>query len=203
MMPDAREFDVVAGKGEAMARLRPLERRELTAQGREVWDWYVGTRGYELKDNYRTLLHSPEAAKRFSELGEYLRFRCSVPPRLRQVAILATARSVDSHWVWTLHALLAPNDGVSREVIDSLGEGRVPVEGSLEEQTVAEFAFQLLREHRVSEEVFRRAQGVLGDGGVVDLSLLVGYYASMGLAMAAFEVRPEPEVESTLPALGG
>ena len=182
-----------------MPRLRPLQKTDLSATGKDVWTWYENTRGYGLKNNYRTLLHSPEAARRFSELGEYLRFRCQVPPQLRQIAILATARSVNSSWIWTHHALLAPSDGVSRTTIQSLGKGLIPTTASLETRTIAEFAFELLREHKVSDSVFDYAQQILGNAGVVDLSLLIGYYANMGRTMTTFEVHPEPELQSTLP----
>src|ERR1039457_6440007 len=45
-------------------------------------------------------LRSPEAADLLQQLGTYLRFRSSLPPRLNEFAILITARQWDSQYEW-------------------------------------------------------------------------------------------------------
>ena len=60
------------------------------------------------------------------------------------------------------------------------------------------YAWSLLRDHRVEEDLFREVQRCLGDQGLVDLTLLIGYYATMSLAISALDVEMEPGVTSTL-----
>ena len=40
----------------------------------------------------RAAIHSPELATLWSQLGEFLRFRTCLPPRLNELAIIVTGR---------------------------------------------------------------------------------------------------------------
>ena len=67
-----------------------------------------------------------------------------------------------------------------------------------EDATIVQFTLELLKQHRVSDATFRSAQEKLGDPGVVDLIIFIGYYYSLSHALSALEVELEPGVTSTL-----
>ncbi len=50
-------------------------------------------RGVDPFGPFIPLLDSPELMTRVSALGEYLRFRSALPPRLSELAILVTAKN--------------------------------------------------------------------------------------------------------------
>jgi 4-carboxymuconolactone decarboxylase len=52
---------------------------------------------------FNVLLRSPEMGNLAQKLGEHLRFRSSLPPRLNEMAILLTARWWSSQYEWYVH----------------------------------------------------------------------------------------------------
>ena len=52
---------------------------------------------------YWMLLHSPELSDNCSLVGELLRYRTDLEPRLSELAILVTARVCDSQYEWYAH----------------------------------------------------------------------------------------------------
>ncbi len=97
----------------AQARLQPLPDAALSAAQRRVVDAITqGPRG-RLSGPFVALLRSPELCQRTQLLGEYLRYDSSLPPRLRELAILATARHWRQDYEWNSHAPLAERAGSS------------------------------------------------------------------------------------------
>lgn len=180
-----------------MARIPTLDREHLSSQGQAAFDQIAGSRG-NVAVNFKALLNSPEATARFAHLGAYLRFEGPVPNQLKEVAILAVARETDGHYVWTAHERLARKAGVRDKVIDAIRDRRVPQDAVPEAIAMVRYVWSLLRDHRVEEDLFREVQRYLGDQGMVDLTLLIGYYATMSLAISALDVEMEPGVASTL-----
>src|SRR6266536_4217393 len=48
-------------------------------------------------------LYSPKAAEHARALNRYLRFEAGFVPRIREIAILTTAREMDSQFEWSAH----------------------------------------------------------------------------------------------------
>jgi 4-carboxymuconolactone decarboxylase len=132
---------------------------------------------------FNALLRSPEMGNLAQTLGEYLRFRASMPARLRELAILLTAR----HWVaqfeWHAHAPLARAAGLADTVIDDIHAGRRPAGMQPDEAIVYEFASELRDRRRVSDETFRAAVTLLGEPGVLDLVAIMGYYDLVAMVL--------------------
>ena len=60
---------------------------------------------------------------------------------------------------------------------------------------VYNFARELLDEHRVSDNLYAEAVELLGETGVVELVILLGYYTLVSMTLNVFEV-PVPAGES-------
>ena len=63
-------------------------------------------------------LFSPKTAANVSALNRYLRFEAGFTGHVREVAILATAREMDSQFEWVAHEPEALKEGVPQQVID-------------------------------------------------------------------------------------
>ena len=71
-----------------MARLQFPTVDEMTPEQRNVHDEVVsGIRG-RLVGPLRAVIHSPDLARRWSRLGEYLRFSTCLPKKLNELAII-------------------------------------------------------------------------------------------------------------------
>jgi 4-carboxymuconolactone decarboxylase len=164
-------------------RFAPLTWEALSADQRTmVNDLLAGTRT-SLNGPFNVLLRSPEMGNIAQKLGEYIRFRTSVPRRLNEMAILMTARAWSSQYEWVAHKSLALAAGLSPAVADDLQAGRRPARMQADEAVVYDFCRELRERHRVSDATFKAAVALLGERGVVDLIGLMGYYDIVAMAL--------------------
>ena len=79
--------------------------------------------------------------------------------------------------------------------MEDIRQRRVPKFNTAAEKIIYEFATQLHRDHRVSDETYAAAVKEFGDEGTVDLVGILGYYTLISMTLNAFNV-PLPEGES-------
>src|SRR5438093_8527256 len=90
------------GEGAHMARVRSLEREDLPAEHRHVYDDIAGSRG-GVQPNFKALLNNPLATSRMAALGGYVRFETPLQSRVKVLAVLAKAREHDGDYVWRVN----------------------------------------------------------------------------------------------------
>lgn len=142
------------------------------------------------------LLRSPVMGDRFLSLSQFLRFEIGLPEALAELAILIHARIQKDAYEWSMHTGRGVSAGLSQALIDDLWSGRKP-RGMDEAQTaVYRFCVQSLQSHRVDDAVFDDARALLGEAGVVDLTVTLGFYSMLSLMLAVGEAstqgRPLP-----------
>ena len=129
------------------------------------------------------MLRSPELTRRVQRVGEYLRYEPALPPALREMAILLTAREWTQNFEWDVHAPLAAHEGLGDELIEAIAEGRRPERMHDREAIVYDVFTELHRTRSVSETTYAAAVAALGEQGVVDLVAVVGYYSLLAMIM--------------------
>ncbi|HEY7817487.1 MAG TPA: carboxymuconolactone decarboxylase family protein, partial [Vicinamibacteria bacterium] len=150
-------------------RFKPLTRDELTPEQEIlVKDLLAGARG-TVSGPFNALLRSPEMGNHAQKLGEYVRFKTSVPKRLNEMAILMTARFWSSQYEWFAHERLAREAGLGAAVIADIHAGRRPAGMEPDETVVYDFCTELRERRRVSDGTFAAAVELLGEKGVIDL----------------------------------
>src|SRR6476620_284436 len=105
----------------------------------------------------------PELANNLQKVGEYVRFRSSLPPRLNEFAILIVARKWNAQYEWFAHHRLAMAGGLDPAVAEDLRQGRVPSNMKDDEKIVYDFTQELLERHGVSDANFKRATDAFGE----------------------------------------
>lgn len=164
-------------------RLGPISPEKMTsAQQAAAQAVAAGPRG-AVYGPFVPLLRSPELMDHAQRLGEYLRYRSVLEPRLSELAILITARHWHQQVEWAIHAPIALGSGIGQDVIDAIA-GWVRPEG-LDERSAAvyDFCTELHREKRVGDATYDRALRLFGEQGVVDLAGINGYYALLSMVM--------------------
>src|SRR6516162_9571410 len=154
----------------------------------------AGPRGDRVKlgGPFGVYMHAPEYGELTQELGAFVRFKTSLPPRLSEFAILCTARLWRAQYEWHAHAPIAEKAGVKPEVIADLKAGRTPKKAAKDERAIFDFVQELYKKRRVSERTYKRVQGVVGDKGAVELTGILGYYAGVSMILNVFNV-PLPD----------
>src|SRR2546423_3967348 len=99
----------------------PLPRREeLDDAGQRAYDGLADPEGRKirgLRGPGGILLHSPELSRYARPLNRYLRHEAGLGGRVRELAILTTARELDSQFEWAAHEPEAIREGICREII--------------------------------------------------------------------------------------
>jgi 4-carboxymuconolactone decarboxylase len=175
-----------------VARIPLPTPESLTPEQRRVYDAIAsGPRG-GVRGPLRAALHRPELADKWQQLGELLRYRTSLPPRLSELAILVTARHCNCQLQWLIHAEMARKAGLAEEVIEAVRSRRPPADADPAARDVYAYADELNRLNTVSEETHRLISGRFGVVGVVELTALIGYYTMVAMTLNAHDI-PLPE----------
>lgn len=165
---------------------------EMTQDQLSVHDEVVaGPRG-RLVGPLRAIIHSPDLARRWSRLGEYLRYDICLPPALKELAILVTARRWNSQVEFQIHGDAALVAGLDASTIEALRLGRPPVLPDAEQTEIYEFARQLQLTGTVADADYAAVRQRWGDRGVVELTALVGYYTMVSMTLNVHEI-PLPD----------
>ncbi len=102
----------------------PDPRPGFDAQGWAVYNELAGPRG-AVGAMYLALLNHPALAQHIGHLGTFLRFAGTLPGDVRELAILATARSLAVEYEWQQHLPTALAAGLQQDVIDQLQRGDI------------------------------------------------------------------------------
>jgi 4-carboxymuconolactone decarboxylase len=144
-------------------------------------------------------LYSPKASEHARALNRYLRFEVGLAPRVREIAILTTAREMDSQFEWAAHEPEARKEGVEERVIDVI-KHRMPTAGLEEtDATVIELGRQIFRDRKVTSDTFAKAKALLGANKLVELVMLMGNYAGTAALLTAVDMQLHPGQKPLLP----
>ena len=184
-----------------MARVPSVSREILPTHLQESFDQDVLRRGQPNAIN-AILLYSPEAATLAHHWIDYIRKDPGILPKhLLELAMLVVARERDCQYIWNSHAELGRKAGLSADLVNGLRDrsSRLPAM-SPEEAAVIAYGQEYFRTGKVSKEAFENAHNCFGTRGLVELTMLMGYYATLAFTAAAFEVQaPSGQAEPLLP----
>ena len=176
-------------------RLPPIAADRLTPAQREAVDAFRIARGTAISGPFYPLLRSPELMTRTRAMGDYLRFKSALPPRLSEFVILLTAREWTQQYEWNAHYPLAIKAGAKREVLDAIAEGSRPSGMTEEEAILYDFCRELHHDKAVSDATYDRAIKAFGEQGVVDAIGITGYYTMLAMTLNTART-PAPETGS-------
>ena len=178
-----------------MPRVPQIQNRsEVADSAAHHVDAIVRGRG-QISGPFAVLLNSPEVAGRAAHLGSYLRFESSLDAVTRELVVLTTAREFDCQYEWSAHVVIGRQAGVREQAIAAIAR-RQPLDGlTAGERLVIQYARELLRTKRVSDDTFAAARERFGVQGVTELTATIGYYGMLACALNAFQVEPDGAAE--------
>ena len=168
----------------AQERLEELTSETMNAEQRRVAEAIQsGPRGAGLRGPFNALLRSPDLADAVQKVGEYVRFKSSIPARLNELAIIITGRRWTAQYEFYAHRRLALQAGLKAEIADAIADGRKPAGMDADETIVYNFATELLNTGQVSDATYQNTVARFGERGVIDLVGAVGYYGMVSLVL--------------------
>jgi len=183
----------------------PLPRRdELDAAAQAIYDRLANPDGGTLRGLRGPggiQLHSPDLARHSRPVNHYLRYEAGLGGRVRELAILVTARALDSQFEWAAHEDEALKEGIALEIIDIVRYNRDTGGVAEADAIVIELGREIFVARKVSPATFTRALKQFGRRGLVNLVALMGNYAATAALLTAFDMQLDPGQEPKLPAL--
>ena len=177
-----------AAAAERAPRFSQLSADQLTEAQKPVAARILKVSSAGLGGPYSMLLRSPELAKRYLGMTDYLRFETSLPHRLNELAILIEARLWDAQYEWWAHYPIALKAGVPKAVADDIREGRRPIGMQPDEEVVYDVCIELLRDRHLDDTTFARAKQILGEQQLVDLVAVASFYVMVSSVIIAGEI---------------
>jgi 4-carboxymuconolactone decarboxylase len=197
-----------------MTRLTYVDAAQLSPEQKELYDSIasgpraatrkslVDEKGH-LTGPFNAFLHNPALGKHWSQIGEALRFRATIDPRLFELAVLIVAVHWKSGHEWAAHARLAREAGLGDDIIAAVKAGARPKLGTAAEEAVYQFVFELVTQRHASDGSYKAILAVLGEAQLVELVNAVGYYIALAAMLNAFDVHPPQGLEDPWPAARG
>ena len=187
-----------------LARLKALRRELADPKIKEHRGRIVKTTGdgrlLELA-SVGILLHSPGLSRHARPLNRYLRHEAGLGGRVRELAILTTARELHSQFEWAAHEPEALSEGISGEIIEII-KHRKDTNGLDEaDAVVIELGREIFGARKVASATFARSLQQFGRRALVDLVALMGNYAGTAALLTAFDMQLDPDQPPPLPPL--
>ena len=183
----------------AQDRLPPIPAHALTDAQRKAVDEFKAARSADVSGPFVPLLRSPEVMSRARAMGDYLRFKSALPPRLSEFVILLIARRWTQQYEWNAHQPLALQGGLAADIVAAIAEGRRPNPMAADEDALYALVDEVHRNQSVSDATYAKAVAAVGEQGVIDALGISGYYTMLAMVMNTART---PLPAGAKPALG-
>ena len=173
-------------------RVPVIKREDVPTEHRQAYDDVAAGFGGGFGSGPTSILvNSPEMARRANHLAEYLRKESALPQKIRELAMLIAARTMDARFIWNAHAALGRQAGLSDATVDSLRD-RQPLPDSVpaDEATAMRYGLEICQQHQVSDATFNACAGAVRRAGPHRVHYLHGLLPYSGLERQRFRHRP-------------
>lgn len=189
-----------------MTRLPYVEPAQFSAEQKELYNSIVGgpragKRGSlvdsagHLTGPFNAFLRLPALGKHWSQIGETLRFRATLPRRLFELGVITLAAGWHCNHEWAAHSGLARDAGISDDIISAVREGSVPHLPDAKDKAVYAFVRELVDRRSVGDATYKTALELLGEEQLIELVQAVAYYSALATMLNALAVIPPKGME--------
>ncbi|MDJ0377306.1 carboxymuconolactone decarboxylase family protein [Cryobacterium sp. PH31-L1] len=140
---------------------------------------------------FNALLYSPALGQAVSALGASLRFAGTLENRTRELVVCLIAAEYCCEYEWYAHSRVAATVGITPLELRALAQGVTPETATKGEASALAFALALVRDRAVDAGTHARAKQQHGHAGLVEITILAGYYQLLAGLLIAFDV-PAP-----------
>ena len=175
-----------------MARV-PLIQEQQHAEFAGLIEKFCAARRGRLINIYRMLLNSPPLAESWFNHSNAVRWKTTLPARLREIVIIRMGHLTGSQYVLRQHVpSLALADGLSLAECDALADWRGREFFSASERAVLAYTDTMTRDVVVPDPVFAEVARHFNAREIVELTVLIGTYNMNARVLQALELDLEP-----------
>jgi alkylhydroperoxidase family enzyme len=177
-----------------MARVPYLDKSDLAPENEDLL-----ARNITL---HRALAHSPNGLRAFGGLGQFIRYKSRLDPRLRELAILQVGYLARAPYEWSHHLKIGRDFGVTDDDIRSLIAETEERPSQLEPiaKLVLKAAREMTNDLAITQATFAALAAHLDNEHLVDLVITISFYNAVVRLLASLAIDVEPEYQKYLEA---
>ena len=160
---------------------------EMTPEQQQAYRSLIETRG-RLPGPNKIYVHNPNLVKVMGPLGAYFRTGYSLSEREREIAVVITTSRWHSAYPTNAHERAGKAAGLPADKVEAMLSGLPTAFDDKREQVIYEVAICLTEGRWVSKGLFDRAVAALGHEGITDVICLIGFYTSVSMTLAFYDV---------------
>lgn len=161
---------------------------QMTPDQQEGYQSLLGSRG-PLGGPRRIWMENPKLAKAIGPIGAHFHAgQYSLTEREREIAVCIINSKWHSAYPTNAHERRGKEVGLPADKVEALIVGLPTSFDDEREQIVYEMAICLSSARWVSKGLFERAVNALGHVGITDVITLMGYYTSVSMTLAFYDV---------------
>ena len=143
-----------------------------------------------LNGPFGVMLHAPSIGGPLQELGAAVRFRTRMTDRTREIAILTVATATGSEFERYAHELIGHAAGLTESELAALRDGSFTSTDPTESAAYAVCRRLLDVDPRQpwNDGEYAAAADAVGREGLIELTVLVGYYRTLAQLMQVFAI---------------
>jgi len=172
------------------ARLPMPNRDQMSDEEKKIYDRLVvpGAPASDgLKGPLGIRMQNPKLAELDRTLAKYLRFDTQLKGRTSELAILVTAREMDSRFEWAAHEPQAIKQGLEPEIVDII-KYRKRIRGLKEvDAIIIHLGREMFGTRKVTSATFARALKIFGAKQLVNLVELMAHYSATAATLRVFD----------------
>lgn len=134
------------------------------------------------------LLHSPPFADGWNSLLGAIRGQSTLPPDIRELAVLRVAALNGAEYEWTAHEPVARQAGMTDEQLAAVRAGGDEAVLDERQRAVIAYTDAMTMDIAVPDELFVRVRTHFDERQVVELTVTVGAYNMVSRFLVALEV---------------
>jgi 4-carboxymuconolactone decarboxylase len=164
----------------------PVDR--MTSDQRRAYEFTVEERGL-VPGPYKIWLQNPKLIEVMVPLGAYYQGHSSLSKSEIEIATnITNARWLAAYSNYEHEMIAEEAGGLPPEKVQALIAGLPTSFEDPRQQVVYEITSALIAPRVVPKGLYQRAVNLLGDTGLTDLTVLIGYFTSVSLTLMAYDV---------------
>ena len=171
-------------KARAQESMPPIPPEKMTDAQKKAAQDYKDLRSQTLGGGpWGVILRVPDLMVPSVQFRIHNQKNSALSPKLTEFAILIAARHWTNNYEFLPHSSAAAKDGLSREIIAAIVDGRRPSKMAEDEEAVYDFCDELLHNQSVTDATYARMLAKFGEAGIVEAASLEGYYTYLSMLM--------------------
>jgi 4-carboxymuconolactone decarboxylase len=161
---------------------------EFSPKQKEAYDYIVQERGM-CPGPYRIWLQNPDLLKAMTPIGVYYQKKLQISRQEHEIV----TNCINGKWATAgysnkEHEEIAEKAGLPAEKVQALIAGLPTSFEDPRQQVIYEITQTLIASRHVPQGLYQRAVDLLGDAGLTDVTVLIGYFTSVSMTLAVYDV---------------